>query len=173
MTIGHACIAAKRAGIAVDTSAKSRSLNTASAKGPADYQHKAALDADDAPKPPAKVDVSVGQAIAKARQEKKDSNGKAMSQKDLATAVNEKPTVVSGSSCAGGLNLWSVFRTSLASWASSGNNWGHHPLTNPETLRTHRSILPDVPNVTIWPLDHRNTSPPSPPVLARVSFAFP
>lgn len=87
--------AAKRAGIAVDTTSKGRSLNSAAARGPADYQHKAKLDADNEVKPPAKVDISVGQAIAKARQEKKDAEGKSMTQSQLATKINEKPQVVS------------------------------------------------------------------------------
>ena len=46
-------------------------------------------------KPPSTVSPSVGAAIAKGRQDKKDDQGKSMSQKDLATKINEKPSVVS------------------------------------------------------------------------------
>jgi putative transcription factor len=46
-------------------------------------------------KPPSTVSASVGAAIAKGRQDKKDAEGKSMSQKDLATKINEKPSVVS------------------------------------------------------------------------------
>jgi putative transcription factor len=46
-------------------------------------------------KPPSTVSPSVGAAIAKGRQDKKDAEGKSMSQKDLATKINEKPSVVS------------------------------------------------------------------------------
>jgi hypothetical protein len=49
-------------------------------------------------KPPSTVSPSVGAAIAKGRQDKKDAEGKSMSQKDLATKINEKPSVVSGCS---------------------------------------------------------------------------
>ncbi|KAJ9108642.1 hypothetical protein QFC20_003341 [Naganishia adeliensis] len=88
--------AAKRMGIAVSTSAKDRVVgtNTSAAHGPADYQAKAKLDRENEVKPPATVDKSVGQAISQARQDKKDANGKSMSQKDLATKINEKPQVV-------------------------------------------------------------------------------
>jgi ribosome-binding protein aMBF1 (putative translation factor) len=69
-------------------------INTSSAHGPADYQAKAKLDRENEVKPPATVDKSVGQAISKARQDKKDANGKSMSQKDLATKINEKPALL-------------------------------------------------------------------------------
>lgn len=87
---------AKRMGIAVSTSAKDRvaGINTSAAHGPADYQAKAKLDRENEVKPPATIDKSVGQAISQARQEKKDANGKSMSQKDLATKINEKPQVI-------------------------------------------------------------------------------
>jgi ribosome-binding protein aMBF1 (putative translation factor) len=73
-------------------------------------------------KPPSTVSPSVGAAIAKGRQDKKDAEGKSMSQKDLATKINEKPSVVSrespfsalsGSTC--GRTFSSVFF--LWSWS--------------------------------------------------------
>lgn len=60
-----------------------------------DYQRIANLDHENEVKPPSHVSPTVGAAIAKARQEKKDANGKSMTQKDLATKINEKPQVVS------------------------------------------------------------------------------
>lgn len=61
-----------------------------------DYQRIAKLDMENEVKPPSTVSPSVGAAIAKGRQDKKDAEGKSMSQKDLATKINEKPSVVSG-----------------------------------------------------------------------------
>ncbi|KAJ9096781.1 hypothetical protein QFC22_005959 [Naganishia vaughanmartiniae] len=88
--------AAKRMGIAVSTSAKDRVVgtNTTAAKGPANYQAIAKLDRENEVKPPETVSKSVGQAISNARQEKKDAAGKSMSQKDLATKINEKPQII-------------------------------------------------------------------------------
>jgi hypothetical protein len=60
-----------------------------------DYQRIAKLDMENEVKPPSTVSPSVGAAIAKGRQDKKDAEGKSMSQKDLATKINEKPSVVS------------------------------------------------------------------------------
>ncbi|CAD6576958.1 MAG: hypothetical protein TREMPRED_001829 [Tremellales sp. Tagirdzhanova-0007] len=77
---------ARRTGAVLETSAKDR----AQTKGPADHQRIAKLDRDDAPKPPEKVDVTVGKALAQARTDKKDAEGKSMTQKELATAVNAK-----------------------------------------------------------------------------------
>jgi putative transcription factor len=59
-----------------------------------DYQRIANLDLNNEVKPPATVSPSVGAAIAKGRMDKKDDQGKSMSQKDLATKINEKPSVV-------------------------------------------------------------------------------
>ncbi|EIW67950.1 hypothetical protein TREMEDRAFT_40093 [Tremella mesenterica DSM 1558] len=59
--------------------------------GPADYQQKAKLDADDAPKPPSTIDPAVGKAVAQARLEKKDANGKSMTQSELAKRINATP----------------------------------------------------------------------------------
>jgi hypothetical protein len=39
--------------------------------------------------------TSIGRAIAKGRADKKGPDGKSMTQKDLATKINEKPQVVS------------------------------------------------------------------------------
>ncbi|GFZ51947.1 Multiprotein-bridging factor 1 [Saitozyma sp. JCM 24511] len=80
-------LAAQRSGAAIATGTKTAGQS----KGPADHQRIAALDRDDAPKPPEKVDVSVGKALAQARQAKLKPDGKSMTQKDLATAVNAKP----------------------------------------------------------------------------------
>ncbi|ORX34837.1 putative multi protein-bridging factor 1 [Kockovaella imperatae] len=85
---GAALNIAQRSGTALETTAKDRSQT----KGPADYQRKAKLDLDDAPKPPEKVDQSVAKALAQARAAKTKPDGKSMTQKDLATAVNAKPS---------------------------------------------------------------------------------
>lgn len=61
----------------------------------ADHQRIAKLDRDDAPKPPEKIDMSVGKALAQARADKKNPDGKSMTQKELATAVNARPSDVS------------------------------------------------------------------------------
>lgn len=61
----------------------------------ADHGRIAKLDRDDAPKPPDKVDPAVGKALAQARADKKNADGKSMTQKELATAVNAKPSDVS------------------------------------------------------------------------------
>ncbi|KAL7418660.1 multiprotein-bridging factor 1 [Cryptotrichosporon argae] len=84
---GNALATAQRVGAISDIGAKERSQ----AKGPADHQRIAKLDRDDAPKPPEKVDSSVGKALATARMNKKTADGKSMTQKELATAVNAKP----------------------------------------------------------------------------------
>ncbi|KAI7865769.1 hypothetical protein BDF14DRAFT_1875459 [Spinellus fusiger] len=52
------------------------------------HQRIAKLDRDDNVAPPPKVDVSVGKALQKGRQEK------GITQKDLAQLINEKPQVV-------------------------------------------------------------------------------
>lgn len=46
--------------------------------------------------PPCTAYTSVGKALAQARQAKTKPDGKSMTQKDLATAVNAKPQDVSG-----------------------------------------------------------------------------
>ncbi|KAK4684816.1 putative transcription factor, partial [Tremellales sp. Uapishka_1] len=79
--------AARRSGAAIDTS----KTIAGQSKGPADHQRIAKLDRDDAPKPPEKVDIGVGKALAQARMDKKNPDGKSMTQKELATAVNAKP----------------------------------------------------------------------------------
>jgi putative transcription factor len=61
----------------------------------ADHGRIAKLDRDDAPKPPEKVDAAVGKALAQARADKKNPDGKSMTQKELATAVNAQPKDVS------------------------------------------------------------------------------
>ena len=84
---GSALNAAQRAGTVVSSAAQGRSQT----KGPADHGRIAKLDRDDAPKPPEKVDISVGKALAAARMNKKNADGKSMTQKELATQVNAKP----------------------------------------------------------------------------------
>ncbi|CED82273.1 mbf1-domain-containing protein [Phaffia rhodozyma] len=83
--------AARRSGVAVDTSSKG--VSNKAARGP-DHQKIAALDRDDEAKPPATVNPSVGSAMSKARMAVKSADGKSMTQKDLATKVNEKPSVI-------------------------------------------------------------------------------
>lgn len=60
----------------------------------ADHGRIAKLDRDDAPKPPDKIDPAVGKALAQARSDKKNADGKSMTQKELATAVNARPNDV-------------------------------------------------------------------------------
>jgi len=83
--------AARRTGVAVETNVKTLGQS----KGPADHARIAKLDRDDAPKPPEKVDPLVGKALAQARADKKNAEGKSMTQKELATAVNAKPSDIS------------------------------------------------------------------------------
>ncbi|KAI7866788.1 multi protein bridging factor 1-domain-containing protein [Mucor mucedo] len=78
--------AARRAGVAIATDKKSTLTNSSHAD--TDHRRIAKLDRDNDVAPPPRVDVSVGKAIQKGRQDKK------MLQKDLAVAINEKPQVV-------------------------------------------------------------------------------
>lgn len=55
-----------------------------------DGQRLTKVDRENEVAPPKKVDQSVGKAMAKARQEKEPP----MTQKELATKVNEKPSVI-------------------------------------------------------------------------------
>lgn len=77
--------AARRTGAVVNTEKKYGSTNT---KNNPEGQRLTKLDNTDDVVGVKKVDVSVGKAISAARQEKK------LTQKDLATKVNEKPQVV-------------------------------------------------------------------------------
>ncbi|KAI8138525.1 multi protein bridging factor 1-domain-containing protein [Fennellomyces sp. T-0311] len=77
--------AARRAGAAISTEKKTM---TNAGHANRDHQRIAKLDRDNDVAPPAKVDVSVGRAIQKARMEK------SITQKDLAQKINEKPQVV-------------------------------------------------------------------------------
>jgi putative transcription factor len=54
-----------------------------------DHRRIAKLDRDNEVAPPPKIDISVGKALQKGRQDKN------MTQKDLAQLINEKPQVVS------------------------------------------------------------------------------
>ncbi|KAJ2889713.1 multiprotein-bridging factor 1 [Coemansia aciculifera] len=79
--------AAARQGAIVDTH---RALNVANKAHHVDTDHRriAHLDRSDDVKPPEKVTLSVSQAMRKARADK------GMSQKDLATKINEKDTII-------------------------------------------------------------------------------
>lgn len=77
--------AARRAGAVVGTEKKYASTNS---KGNPEGQRLTKLDASDDVVAVKKVDASVGKAIQQARQDKK------LTQKDLATKVNEKPQVI-------------------------------------------------------------------------------
>lgn len=70
-------------------------MTTADIVVAADHGRIAKLDRDDAPKPPDKIDPAVGKALAQARSDKKNADGKSMTQKELATAVNARPNDVS------------------------------------------------------------------------------
>ncbi|KAK8861766.1 multiprotein-bridging factor 1 [Kwoniella newhampshirensis] len=85
---GSALNAAQRQGLVVSTESK----GAGQVKGPADHQRIAKLDRDDAPKPPEKVGQEVGKAVATARMAIKNAEGKSMTQKELATSINAKPT---------------------------------------------------------------------------------
>ncbi|QWW22224.1 hypothetical protein CA7LBN_000970 [Candidozyma auris] len=77
--------AARRSGAAINTEKKYGSTNT---KSNPEGQRLTKLDNTDDVVSVKKVDVSVGKTISQARQEKK------LTQKDLATKVNEKPQVI-------------------------------------------------------------------------------
>lgn len=77
--------AARRAGGVVGTEKKYGSTNT---KSNPEGQRLTKIDAVDDVVPTKKVEANVGKAIQQARQEKK------LTQKDLATKINEKPNVV-------------------------------------------------------------------------------
>lgn len=77
--------AARRTGSVIATEKKYGSTNV---KSNPEGQRLAKLDDTDDVVQNKKVDVSVGKTISRVRQEKK------LTQKDLATKINEKPTVV-------------------------------------------------------------------------------
>lgn len=77
--------AARRDGAVVATERKYGSLNTSSNP---EGQRLTKIDRENEVAPPKKVDVLVGKAIAQGRQ------AKGLTQKDLATKINEKPNVV-------------------------------------------------------------------------------
>ncbi|KAG0170026.1 multiprotein-bridging factor 1 [Apophysomyces sp. BC1034] len=77
--------AARRAGAAISTEKKT--LTNASHAN-TNHQRIAKIDRDNDVAPPPKVDVSVGKALQKGRQDK------GLTQKDLAQQINEKPQVV-------------------------------------------------------------------------------
>ncbi|KAF8244467.1 MBF1-domain-containing protein [Wilcoxina mikolae CBS 423.85] len=79
--------AARRAGAVIATDKKYATGNQVQST---DGQRLTKVDRENEVAPPKKIDQSVGKAMAKARQEKEP----AMTQKDLATKVNEKPSVI-------------------------------------------------------------------------------
>ncbi|CAO3656779.1 unnamed protein product [Mucor hiemalis] len=78
--------AARRAGAAIATDKKSTLTNSSHAD--TDHRRIAKIDRENDVAPPPRVDVSVGKAIQKGRQDK------GITQKDLAQLINEKPQVV-------------------------------------------------------------------------------
>jgi putative transcription factor len=78
--------AAKRSGavVSVDKKYGSGGNKAASTEG----QRLTKIDRENEVAPPAKIDINVGRAIQKGRQDK------GLTQKDLATRVNEKPNVI-------------------------------------------------------------------------------
>jgi len=78
--------AAKRSGnlVSVDKKYGAGGNKTQSSEG----QRLTKIDRENEVAPPAKIDMSVGRAIQKGRQDKN------LTQKDLATRVNEKPNVI-------------------------------------------------------------------------------
>ncbi|WWC58304.1 multiprotein-bridging factor 1 [Kwoniella dejecticola CBS 10117] len=87
---GSALNSAQRSGLVVSSESK----GAGQTKGPADHQRIAKLDRDDAPKPPEKIGQDVGKAVATARMAIKNADGKSMTQKELATAVNAQPSAI-------------------------------------------------------------------------------
>ncbi|KAI5811653.1 multi protein bridging factor 1-domain-containing protein [Peziza echinospora] len=79
--------AARRAGTLVSTDKK---YATGNQKSDPNGQRLTKIDRENEVAPPAKIDASVGKAMAKARSEMTPT----MTQKDLATKVNEKPSVI-------------------------------------------------------------------------------
>ncbi|CCH41208.1 putative multi-protein-binding factor 1 [Wickerhamomyces ciferrii] len=77
--------AARRSGQVLSVDKKYGSTNT---KGDNEGQRLTKIDRETDVVAPKKIDVSVGKTISKVRTEKK------LSQKDLATKINEKPNVV-------------------------------------------------------------------------------
>jgi len=79
--------AARRAGAIVSTDKKYATGNKIQST---DGQRLTKVDRENEVAPPPKIDVNVGKAMSKARLAKEP----AMTQKDLATKVNEKPSVI-------------------------------------------------------------------------------
>lgn len=76
---------ARRSGAVLSTDKKYGSTNS---KGDPEGQRLTKIDRENEVAPPKKIDASVGKVISQARLEKK------LTQKDLATKINEKPTVI-------------------------------------------------------------------------------
>jgi len=79
--------AARRVGAVVATEKKQGGTQNKAHVG-TDHQRIAKIDRDNEVAPPPKVELSVGRAIQRARQDK------SLTQKDLAQRINEKPQVV-------------------------------------------------------------------------------
>jgi len=83
--------AARRQGADIATEKKFGGTNSRAA---AEGQHLTKVDRSDDIVKPKTVGTAVGDAIKKARSEAKNDKGNAMTQKDLATKINQTPTVV-------------------------------------------------------------------------------
>ncbi|KAF2399421.1 multi protein-bridging factor 1, partial [Trichodelitschia bisporula] len=83
--------AARRQGADINTEKKFGGSNS---RGGTEGQHLTKVDrADDIVKPKT-IGVQVGDAIKKARSEAKNDKGQPMTQRDLATKINQTPTIV-------------------------------------------------------------------------------
>ncbi|KAE9978136.1 multiprotein-bridging factor 1 [Venturia inaequalis] len=83
--------AARRQGADIATEKKFGGTNS---KGPSEGQHLTKVDRSDEIVKPKTVGTKVGDAIKKARGEAKNDKGGPMTQKDLATKINQTPTIV-------------------------------------------------------------------------------
>ncbi|QDS72219.1 hypothetical protein FKW77_005431 [Venturia effusa] len=85
--------AARRQGAEIATEKKFGGTNSGQ-KGPSEGQHLTKVDRSDEIVKPKTVGTKVGDAIKKARAEAKNDKGGPMTQKDLATKINQTPTIV-------------------------------------------------------------------------------
>jgi len=83
--------AARRQGADIATEKKFGGTNS---KGGTEGQHLTKVDRSDEIVKPKTVGTKVGDAIKKARGEAKNDKGSPMTQKDLATKINQTPTIV-------------------------------------------------------------------------------
>jgi putative transcription factor len=83
--------AARRQGAVIETEKKFGGTNS---RGGTEGQHLTKVDRSDEIVKPKTVGSKVGDAIKKARSEAKNDKGAPMTQKDLATKINQTPTIV-------------------------------------------------------------------------------